>query len=211
MATIIELRELVARLNAELLESGDDARSCITISMPRTSRQEKDGIGNDFIATSCDESLQDNIDAAFKFAIEWEEFWNLKSRITKKMIKEYVRDRLGRDDRMAQKAVVKIFEFQTIDEQNAERTSYSNNVGFSGHDAPFLSSLAKQIIERTNRDPNRKSGIYLSKPQLISLKKLIKKYWKQLVNIMVVERDSELKLLKLVAKANPTIQLRLNL
>jgi len=192
MTTITELRELAARLNAELNETKN---GCISISMPLTKQQDKANLSNDFLVTF-------DIDAVFKFATEWETYWRLKSLISNKMIKEYVRDRLGTDDKMAQKALLKIFEYQTLDEQRSEHTSENNNVGFSGTDAPFLSSLAKQVIERKGYDPNRRSGLYLSRNQFKSMKRLIKKYWKQIVIVMVKERANELKLLKLVAKAN---------
>lgn len=49
-----------------------------------------------------------------------------------------------RDDAL-EKAIVRIFEKQTADEQSSDCTAHDNGVGFNGVDAPFMSSLAKQI------------------------------------------------------------------
>ena len=42
------------------------------------------------------------------------------------------------------RALLRIFENQTYDEQRTESTNRYNGIGFTGSDARFLSSLAKQ-------------------------------------------------------------------
>jgi|GEM_PF-2860889 len=209
MATFEDIKYQAERLNADLQIS--NTSSCITVSMPQTKKQAKMGIAFDFIATSCQNSQQYNIDEVYKFMRDWEEYWSLQSRITNKMIKDYIRNRLNTDNKQAQRALLIIYKYQTAEEQNVERTELSNGVGFTGHDAPFLSSLAKQVEDRIRIDPCRKSGLYLSDAQFSKLRPLIKKYWKQLKNIMFENRESELKLLKLVDAANPSQQLRMNI
>jgi len=64
MATIIELKRLAAKLNADLNE-GEDS-TFISLSMPLTKFQEKYNMQHNFIHTSCEDSLQNNIDAGSK-------------------------------------------------------------------------------------------------------------------------------------------------
>ena len=70
-------------------------------------------------------------------------------KITKKITLEFVRAQLRSNKAWAIKALVKIFkENQTSQEQAVEATTVDNGIGFTGVDANFLSSLAKQYIER---------------------------------------------------------------
>ena len=66
-------------------------------------------------------------------------------------------------------ALVIVFENQTEDEQRSELTMHDNGIGFSGADAEFMTSLAKQVY---------KSGS-LSPKQMNWARKIMKKYWKQ--------------------------------
>ena len=72
-----------------------------------------------------------------------------------------------------ERAVIAIFEKQTIDEQSAETTSHKNGIGFNGVDAFILSSFAKQL----------KKGRHLSTKQFAIAQKKMPKYAKQLVRI----------------------------
>lgn len=69
------------------------------------------------------------------------------------------------------KALVRIFKNQTSSEQQTNSTNHYNGIGFTGADAPFLSSLAKQFISKN----------YLTDKQDAILAKKIKKYARQLV------------------------------
>jgi hypothetical protein len=69
-------------------------------------------------------------------------------------------------------ALLRIFENQTSDEQQAESTHHYNNMGFTGTDAKILSSFAK-FYKRTG---------FLSPKQDAILQRKIVKYAGQLVN-----------------------------
>ena len=105
------------------------------------------------------------------------------AKITKKQIQEFVKNKLSNDPRWAKHALLKIFEFQTAEEQESEHTYFHNGVGFTGADGEILSSFAKQL---------QRKG-YLSPKQMDLLYKKMPKYWKQIVSI-----SDEEKLLALV-------------
>ena len=94
-------------------------------------------------------------------------------KITKKLIKSYVRGKLGSDPTWASKALLKIFEFQTASEQSLETTSEANGIGFTGVDGEFLTSLAKQLKYRGK----------LSDKQMVYVLKKMPKYWNQILGI----------------------------
>jgi len=56
-----------------------------------------------------------------------------------------IRTKVSSDPRWAQRAILALYERQTIDEQNSGFTVYKNGMGFSGYDAEILTSFAKQI------------------------------------------------------------------
>ena len=51
-------------------------------------------------------------------------------KITKGQVKEYIRTKLSSDSRWAKRALLKIFEFQTAEEQDSEQTYFHNGIGF---------------------------------------------------------------------------------
>lgn len=87
--------------------------------------------------------------------------------------KEEILRLIETSDKMVERSLVKLYEKQTEDERNAEETRHHNGVGFSGFDAPFLTSLAKQII----------NGRQLTQKQLQSARKALRKYAGQLTKI----------------------------
>lgn len=103
------------------------------------------------------------------------------AKITQLQKKEFLKKKLGSDSRWAKHALLKIFEFQTAEEQEAEHTYFHNGVGFTGADGEILSSFAKQL---------QRKG-YLSPKQMTFLFKKMPKYWKQILTI-----SDESKLLK---------------
>ena len=105
------------------------------------------------------------------------------AKITKKQIKEYVRTQLGSNPNWAKHALIKIFEFQTAEEQEMESTHDHNGVGFTGIDGEILSSFAKQL----------QKGGFLSPKQMDLLHKKMPKYWKQIIDI-----SNQIKLISLV-------------
>ena len=77
-----------------------------------------------------------------------------------------------RTDRLtAWRALKRIYEHQTEDEQTSELTKYANRVGFTGSNSEFLTSLAKQLLMYGN----------LSDKQTKCLFKLMPKYARQLI------------------------------
>lgn len=84
-----------------------------------------------------------------------------------------IQDMLVFNDRAVLRAVVAIYKRQTDEEKNAEATKESNGRGFTGVDAPLLSSFAKQILQRGT----------LSHKQLDIARRKIMKYWKQLAQV----------------------------
>lgn len=95
---------------------------------------------------------------------------------------ENVREKLGEEGRpvtknaaFIERCIVVLYGFQTPTEQDMETTAQHNGEGFNATDAPFLSSLAKQI-ERSNRLP----GTRLSPRQLLTGRDRLLKYAGQL-------------------------------
>jgi hypothetical protein len=93
------------------------------------------------------------------------------------LTKDTINCLLLRNDRAVYRALIVLFERQTADEQRSENTLHDNGIGFTGADAEFMSSLAKQVIERGSLSPR----------QLAAMRKLNKhgycplaKYWGQL-------------------------------
>ena len=78
---------------------------------------------------------------------------------------------LDRNDKAVWRAVHRIYQNQTSDEQDSEATIKQNGVGFNGSDAGILSSFAK-FYERTG---------YLSPKQTALARKKVRKYVGQLL------------------------------
>ena len=76
-----------------------------------------------------------------------------------KMKVEEIRNLIKTNRRFTVAAILRIFEKQTSQEQASQMTVEDNGVGFSGRDAEFGSSLAKQILawirNKQNNIPNR--------------------------------------------------------
>jgi hypothetical protein len=82
---------------------------------------------------------------------------------------------LIKSDLHVERALVAILAAQTADEQAGGFTVHHNKVGFSGADAEFGTSLAKQINKS-----KREAGKRLSPKQLPYARKIAIKYRKQL-------------------------------
>lgn len=200
-----------ARFLGAFLRFFDD-NSCVNVIMPLTKQQEKDGQSHgDLIATPKYNTLQQNLDIAYNFMVEWQQKWELKNEITKKEIEQFVRNKLATDDLWAKKALLLIYSRQTPDEQSSGHTIINNSVGFTGCDSEYLSSLAKYLQEHIVTINNQNPGIsdieaikraWLSKKTIDVLKKIMSKYWKQ-----VVDASDEVKLLKAVKAARDAQQM----
>jgi hypothetical protein len=102
------------------------------------------------------------------------------------LTRETVLQAIETSDQSAVNALIKLYARQTADEQQSQATRHDNGVGFNGTDSAFLSSLAEQAIARR---ADRKAGKIpahwtdLSPRQMTALRKAIKKYAGQLLQI----------------------------
>lgn len=93
---------------------------------------------------------------------------------TKKEKKAFVREMLATNPAWAVRGLLKIYEFQTDAEKRVGDTTEDNGVGFSGVDAPILSSFADQI----------KAGRQMTAKQMGIIYKKMPRYSGQLVKIV---------------------------
>lgn len=93
--------------------------------------------------------------------------------MTKAEAQSFLKDKLSKDSKWALRALLVIYNCQTVDEQQVGTTKHHNNKGFTGADAEFLSSLAEQYLKRK----------FLTSRQLVYLMKKMPKYWKQLLSL----------------------------
>ena len=100
------------------------------------------------------------------------------AKITQEQKKNFLKNKLGNDPRWAKHALLKIFEFQTAEEQDSEHTYFHNGVGFTGADGEILTSFAKQL---------QRKG-FLSPKQMALVFKKMPKYWKQVLTISDEEK-----------------------
>jgi len=89
-------------------------------------------------------------------------------------LKELIRT----NDNAVIRGMLKIYQYQTNDEQMAERTEYKNSVGFSGVDAEIMSSFVKWYQNKN----------YLSPKQMEIARKKMVRYAGQLLRIMAGEQ-----------------------
>lgn len=87
--------------------------------------------------------------------------------------KEEIKVLLERNDTAVCRGLVTLFNLQTQDERNDEHTKYHNGVGFTGVDAEFLTSLARQYQDRG----------FLTPKQIVYGRKKILKYAGQLAKV----------------------------
>lgn len=85
---------------------------------------------------------------------------------------EDVKEYLATNRKWVEGAIVKLYEFQTADEQQGEYTTNKNNVGFNAFDAKTLSYYATWI----------KNGNHLSGKFLAKAFELMPKYAKQILD-----------------------------
>ena len=115
-------------------------------------------------------------DDAKKALIEWlnKKDIEVEKPAKKTWTAEDMKQILNKYDDQVGKALVKLYAYQTIDEQKDHETKEHNNVGFNGADAPILSSFAEFYQKRG----------FLSQKQLVIARKKIMKYANQLCNIV---------------------------
>jgi len=99
-------------------------------------------------------------------------------KITKKSQKEFVKMMLSTNKKWTTRALLKIYECQTVIEQTSRSTLMWNGIGFSGCDAEILSSFAEQM----------KAGANLSEKQMSILFKKMPKYWNQIITLSDINK-----------------------
>lgn len=99
-------------------------------------------------------------------------------KITKKETRDFVKKQLATNKAWALKALMKIFDKQTADEQEYEHTREANHVGFTGVDGEILTSFAKQYLTRGFLTPKQMALVYKKMP----------KYWMQIIKISDKEK-----------------------
>jgi hypothetical protein len=100
-------------------------------------------------------------------------------RITNKLKIEFVKSKLTTSPAWALRALQVVYSNQTADERMFGITSENNNIGFTGTDGEFMSSLAKQYKQRGSLSPKQMKFVMTK----------MKKYHKQ---ILVVMDDNKL-------------------
>lgn len=103
-------------------------------------------------------------------------------KVTQAQIKTYLKKQLSTNEAWALRALVRIHEFQTMDEQIAGVTRESNSVGFSGCDAEFLTSLTRQYLTRGSLSPKQMGFVFKRMPR----------YWGQIKGLIPAEQLVEL-------------------
>lgn len=94
----------------------------------------------------------------------------------------YIKTQLASNPAWAARAIVKLHQMQTFDEQNSQMTKESNGVGFNGTDATILSSFAEQINK----------GRTLSPKQLVLAFRKLPKYSRQVIGFIPPEKLAEI-------------------
>lgn len=88
-----------------------------------------------------------------------------------------------------EKAILKLYKYQTEYEQQTQDTAMLNGVGFNTIDANFLSSLAEWILDRENVPESEKNKYvvrrHLTDKQRMFARKKLTKYAGQLVNMYI--------------------------
>lgn len=96
---------------------------------------------------------------------------------------DYVKEKLTSDPAWVCRAIVKLYECQTMDEQCSGLTKENNGVGFNGLDAVILSSFAEQLLK----------GRSLTVKQLAIAHKKLPKYSRQVIGFIPPEKQEQIK------------------
>jgi len=93
---------------------------------------------------------------------------------------EAVKELLLKSDKAVERAILALHERQTYEEQNIYGTKEINGIGFNKFDAPFLTDLAKKLL----------NGYSLTPKQIAAARKSLIKYKGQLSEI-AIKKDME--------------------
>jgi hypothetical protein len=107
----------------------------------------------------------------------------------KEATRNYIKKQLGTNSGWALRALVKIYERQTADEQVMGHTKEDNGIGFSGIDSAILSSFAVQV----------NNGRNLSVKQMNIVYKRMPRYHKQVASLIPADKLTEIEKKAVVA------------
>ena len=93
-----------------------------------------------------------------------------------------VKQLISTNDQAVKNALLRVYSWQTQDEQQAEETRESNGKGFNGLDSRILSSFAEQLKERG----------FLSPKQIAIARKKLLKYSRQIFLLQVAPQHTNL-------------------
>ena len=99
------------------------------------------------------------------------------------MVKTHIKNQLATNPAWALRALVKLYERQTADEQATGHTANLNGIGFSGVDSEILSSFAVQV----------NNGKNLSAKQMAIVFKKMPRYHRQVLSFIPAEKLEEIK------------------
>lgn len=108
--------------------------------------------------------------------------------------KAKVQSLLMTSDLAVETALLRLYNRQTLDEQQSKSVNRENGMGFTGADAFFLSSLAEWVLKQEKLCPTSQDlGLRtrLSRKQRERARLLLMKYWRQLLE-EIVERRQEI-------------------
>lgn len=104
-------------------------------------------------------------------------------------IVDHMRFALMTNDDYLEKAILRLYKYQTEYEQQVQTTTLYNGVGFNGTDAKFLSSLAEWMLDKTHTPPSERNKYvvrrHLTPKQRYVARKKAMKYAGQLINTYV--------------------------
>lgn len=96
---------------------------------------------------------------------------------------DYIKNQLETNPAWAARAILKLYECQTMDEQVTGQTANINGVGFNGLDSVILSSFAEQLLK----------GRTLTAKQLAIAHKKLPKYGRQVMGFIPEEKLEQIK------------------
>lgn len=109
--------------------------------------------------------------------------------------KKRIQDLIATNDKAVERAVIRIWENQTADEQSQMTTNRDNGIGFTGADAEFLTKMAQWLFRSA-----RPEGKRFTYGQMKVVRPLMSKYWRQLRDV-IITKETEQKEEELVSYA----------
>jgi hypothetical protein len=104
-----------------------------------------------------------------------------QNKWTVKAMKEDIQSKIETSDVFLERALLAIYDRQTLDEKQAGFTEHHNAMGFTGVDAQILTNLAQFVL--TRKAKGVPEGKRLVGGQIPLARKRMPKYWEQLMQI----------------------------